>query len=350
MPATTTDQLTGTEHRLLHAVGRGRTNAEIGTELALTEDAVAGHIQHLQTKLHLRDRAALIVYAFDHGITTPQPTPAPEARLRISVLGPLRAWRGAQSLDLGPIRQQSLLAALVLRPDTTVSQSELRDRVWGLEPPLANVIQVYVYKLRKALRHNANPVIEHNRRGYRLPSSEADLDLTTLTELTTQAESAEHTGDLPTAARAYQRALNLFRGNPLPGLPGPFAETERLRLTDRRLTLSMAKARCQLHLGHEVLDDLWSLTAVHPHHEPLAALLMQALAASGRPADALSVFDRFHVRLATDLDARPGPELHRIRAAVHRGVVAEQREDPATTCGVTCCRRARTRSRPPAWA
>lgn len=49
MPATTTDQLTGTEHRLLHAVGRGRTNAEIGTELALTEDAVAGHIQHLQT-------------------------------------------------------------------------------------------------------------------------------------------------------------------------------------------------------------------------------------------------------------------------------------------------------------
>ncbi|GAA2795153.1 BTAD domain-containing putative transcriptional regulator [Crossiella cryophila] len=322
MSVTTKAQLTGTEHRVLHAVARGRTNAEISTALSLPEAAVAGQIHRLQTKLRLRDRAALIVYAFDHGITVPQPHPAPEPRLRISVLGPLRAWHGAEPLDLGPIRQQSLLAALLLRPGTTVSQSELRDRVWGLEPPLANVIQVYVYKLRKALRHNTNPVIEHTGRGYRLPSAALNLDLTTLTELTTQAESTERAGDLPAAARAYHRALNLFHGNPLPGLPGPFAETERLRLTDRRLALSLAKARCQLQLGHEVLDDLWSLTAQHPHHEPLAALLMRALAASGRPADALAVYDRVRTRLATDLDTRPGRELHRMRLAVRRGEVA----------------------------
>ncbi|MFD0487933.1 hypothetical protein ACFQ0O_13820 [Saccharopolyspora spinosporotrichia] len=54
-----------------------------------------------------------------------------ERRLRVAVLGPLRAWRGDELLDLGTVRQQAFLAALVLRPDVTVSRRELLDGVWG---------------------------------------------------------------------------------------------------------------------------------------------------------------------------------------------------------------------------
>ncbi|MCO1580430.1 winged helix-turn-helix domain-containing protein [Crossiella sp. SN42] len=321
MSSLTAEQLTGTEREVLRALGRGRTDAEIGRALAVTEQAVTGHVRRIQAKLGLRDRAAAIVYAFDHGITLPRTTPAPAARLRISVLGPVRAWHGAEALDLGPVRQQSLLAALVLRPDLPVSQAELLHRVWGLEPPLGNVVPVYVYRLRKCLHRGADPVIERDQRGYRFRATAVDLDLTGLTRIAAEAATAERAGDLAEAVRAYRRALALFRGDPLAGLLGPFAETERLRLTDRRVHLALRAAHCQLRLGRhaETLDELWALASVHPHHEPLAALLMRALSAGGRPADALALFDRVRDRLAADLAARPGPELRRMRQAVLHG-------------------------------
>src|SRR5258708_186495 len=84
----------------------------------------------------------------------PAVSPDPRLRLRLAVPGPLRARRGGQQLDLGPVRQQALLAALVLRPDVAVSQQELLGGVWGLEPPRTGgkVVPVYVHRLRKCLR------------------------------------------------------------------------------------------------------------------------------------------------------------------------------------------------------
>jgi DNA-binding NarL/FixJ family response regulator len=59
------------EREVLHAMGRGLSNAEIGTALSISELTVKSHIGRIFTKLGLRDRAAAIVYAFDHGIVTP---------------------------------------------------------------------------------------------------------------------------------------------------------------------------------------------------------------------------------------------------------------------------------------
>jgi DNA-binding NarL/FixJ family response regulator len=62
------DALTGRELEVLALIGRGRTNGEIAAELFVSEGTVKTHINHVFTKLRLRDRAAAVVFAFDHGL------------------------------------------------------------------------------------------------------------------------------------------------------------------------------------------------------------------------------------------------------------------------------------------
>ena len=60
--------LTGRELEVLALIGRGKTNGEIAAELFVSEGTVKTHINHLFTKLRLRDRAAAVVFAFDHDL------------------------------------------------------------------------------------------------------------------------------------------------------------------------------------------------------------------------------------------------------------------------------------------
>jgi len=63
--------LTGREQEVLHAMGCGLTNSEIAASLFISELTVKSHIGRIFVKLGLRDRAAAVVYAFDHGIVRP---------------------------------------------------------------------------------------------------------------------------------------------------------------------------------------------------------------------------------------------------------------------------------------
>ena len=64
------DALTSREREVLALIGRGRTNGEIAAELFISEGTVKTHINYVFTKLQLRDRAAAVVFAFDHGLVT----------------------------------------------------------------------------------------------------------------------------------------------------------------------------------------------------------------------------------------------------------------------------------------
>jgi DNA-binding NarL/FixJ family response regulator len=63
--------LTPRELEVLRLVGRGLANGEIAGQLFISEVTVKAHLGHILTKLGLRDRAAVIVYAFDTGLTSP---------------------------------------------------------------------------------------------------------------------------------------------------------------------------------------------------------------------------------------------------------------------------------------
>ena len=64
----TLDALTSREREVLALIGRGKTNGEIAAELFVSEGTVKTHINHVFTKLRLRDRAAAVVFAFDHDL------------------------------------------------------------------------------------------------------------------------------------------------------------------------------------------------------------------------------------------------------------------------------------------
>jgi DNA-binding NarL/FixJ family response regulator len=63
--------LSNREREVLTLIGQGMTNAEIAAELVVGEGTVKTHVHHLFTKLQLRDRAAAVVFAFDHDLVTP---------------------------------------------------------------------------------------------------------------------------------------------------------------------------------------------------------------------------------------------------------------------------------------
>ena len=71
LPGPEADLLTPREREVLALIGQGLSNAEIATRLTLGEGTVKTHIGHIFTKLDLRDRAAAVVFAFDHGLVQP---------------------------------------------------------------------------------------------------------------------------------------------------------------------------------------------------------------------------------------------------------------------------------------
>ncbi len=70
-------ELTDREHDVLHHMARGATNAEIATALIVGEATVKTHVGAIFSKLGVRDRAAAIVFAYDHGIVRPRPQGEP---------------------------------------------------------------------------------------------------------------------------------------------------------------------------------------------------------------------------------------------------------------------------------
>src|ERR1700712_1361422 len=65
------DEVTPRERKVLIAVARGLSNAEIAEELVLSEATVKTHVGRVLAKLALRDRVQIVVYAYERGLISP---------------------------------------------------------------------------------------------------------------------------------------------------------------------------------------------------------------------------------------------------------------------------------------
>ena len=63
--------LTEREREVLGAVARGLSNAEIGEELFMSHATAKTHVSRLLTKLDARDRAQLVMLAYEAGVVVP---------------------------------------------------------------------------------------------------------------------------------------------------------------------------------------------------------------------------------------------------------------------------------------
>jgi DNA-binding NarL/FixJ family response regulator len=65
------DQLTGREREVLETVARGLSNTELADELFMSVSTAKTHVSHLLTKFAARDRAQLVVLAYETGLIKP---------------------------------------------------------------------------------------------------------------------------------------------------------------------------------------------------------------------------------------------------------------------------------------
>lgn len=262
----------------------------------------------------------------------PERQPADEAVLHFSVLGPVRARRGGETLPPGSPQQRALLTALLLRGGHTATAAELIDAIWGDEPPSQALaaVRTYASRLRKSL---GTDTLASDSGGYAIRTGPDALDLTTAQELAAGAEKARAAGDRNEARALLNKALGLWDGEALASVPGPYAEYQRTRLEEWRLQLTETRLDLDLEAGchAEAVSELTALTAAHPLRERLRELLMVALYRSGRQAEALAVYADTRRLLAEELGVDPRAELGRLQQRILRAdeELARPADEPA---------------------
>ncbi|MFI7099885.1 BTAD domain-containing putative transcriptional regulator [Streptomyces sp. NPDC050161] len=254
-------------------------------------------------------------------------------RLRFTVLGPVRAWRGERELAAGSPQQRALLSALLLRGGRTATAAELVDALWGDAPPHAALaaLRTYASRIRKALGDDADMLVSESG-GYAIRSADGrplDLDIDRAEQYAVEAEKAKAAGDRCRARDLLEAALAQWDGEPLAGLGGPYADNQRTRIDEWRRSLTEGRLELELELGchTEAVSELTSLTAAHPLRERLRELLMLALYRSGRQAEALAVYADTRKLLADELGVDPRASLSELQQRILR---ADPDLDPPT--------------------
>jgi WD40 repeat protein/DNA-binding SARP family transcriptional activator len=232
--------------------------------------------------------------------------------LLVKLLGASQATVDGRELDLGPPKQRALFAQLAVRRDQVVSRTELIDGIWGDQPPgsVRGIIHTYVSQLRQALGDDRTALTSVGS-GYRLELAAENSDIWLFENGFRTAAELRANGEVEAAIRRWDEGLRQWRGEPMPGIPGPFAESQRKHLEELRLAAIEDRADALLSLGREsdVVVQLAAAVEEKPLRERLRALHMIALYRGGRQAEALEQHDRLRRLLADELGVDPGAEV-----------------------------------------
>lgn len=246
----------------------------------------------------------------------------------LRLLGPVEVYAGGVPLELGVPQRQVVLVALAVDVGRVVPRQTLIDRVWECAPPASAeaAVHVHVTHLRRLLeRVNAAEdrlvpaSLDRRAGGYLLRAEPEEVDMYRFRRMVVEARDPATSGD--ERAGLLRGALALWRGEPLAGLPGSWAARTRDVWRQQYLDAAVAWADVEVRAGRAdtVVGPLRELAADHPLAEPLAAVLMRALCATGRSADALAHYAAIRQRLADELGVDPNSELQAMHQAILRG-------------------------------
>ncbi|WP_405060775.1 LuxR C-terminal-related transcriptional regulator [Kribbella sp. NBC_01505] len=242
--------------------------------------------------------------------------PSGSDELSVNVLGPVHATRDGSGLKLGPTRQRAVFAVLALNAGRLVTLDELMAAVWGAAPPASarGNVHTYVSGLRRALEPQRE-LLARRPNGYSLGIKPELVDAIRLDQLIGQAQNLP---DRKERVAVLGEALELWHGDPLSGVPGPYAEQERIRLSELRLLAHELRAEALLELGADAWlgAELGVLAQEYPLRERFRELQMLALYRAGQHAAALEVFRDTRARLVDELGIEPGAELQRLQTQI----------------------------------
>ncbi|MEV0756123.1 BTAD domain-containing putative transcriptional regulator [Streptosporangium sp. NPDC050280] len=248
--------------------------------------------------------------------------------MRVGILGPLEVAAAGESVEIGGVRLRVLLIRLALGAGRVVTADELSDALWPQEQPAdrANAVRSLVARLRRSLPDAS--VLRSDRGGYRLELPPDAVDAHRFERLARAGRRALNGGDAQAAGSLLGEALALWRGPALADAAGAsFATAYAAGLEEARLAAIEDRAEADLASGRHahLVAELSEAATRHPLRERLQGLLLRALHAQGRQAEALAGYERIRLRLAEELGADPGPELREI----HLALLQEGRAEPA---------------------
>ncbi|MEW2424689.1 AfsR/SARP family transcriptional regulator [Streptomyces nigra] len=259
------------------------------------------------------------------------PLIGPHSDIRFSVLGPVRLYKSGREETAGQPRQCAVLASLLLRAGRPVSLSKLVEDVWGDEAPPSAIgsVRTYIYRLRRALGERSDSSLSLVDGGYLLRIPPDALDLNRFKERAARAREARGTGDLATAASLLTEGLDMWKGEALAGVPGPFADQQRRVLGELRLACAEEQLACEVERGRyaEAAAELSALHVEHPLRERVCGLLMTALYGAGRQSEALTIYHTTSHLLRQRLGVSPSKELQH----VHERILSGRLRLPADT-------------------
>ncbi|MEU5864547.1 BTAD domain-containing putative transcriptional regulator [Nonomuraea sp. NPDC047529] len=261
-----------------------------------------------------------------------------DAPLRVTLLGAFQASRGDAVLPVPGARLQGLLVRLALAGGRAVEQGVLVDAIWAEDLPAgpAHALQALVSRLRRALGSAGD--VAQVAGGYRLAMDPADVDALRFEQLAAAGRDRRRAGDANAAAALLAEAVALWGGRPgvEPAAVAAVASAAATRLAHASVEAVADLADAELALGRAdaAAARLTALLAEHPVHERAAALLMDALTAQGRQAEALARYERVRETLADVLGADPGAALRERHLRLLRaGPPAGTATSTATTPG-----------------
>ncbi|GAA2454954.1 BTAD domain-containing putative transcriptional regulator [Agromyces soli] len=240
----------------------------------------------------------------------------------VGVLGPVVvADAGGCLVEPSGALAKALVAVLVAiprRPGDVVGIDTIVDELWGDAPPQhpRAALQTLVSRLRRL----SPALIRSTPAGYALAQAPETVDLAAA-ELA--GESGDQRGTDPAAELArVDAALARWRGEPGDDLGGaPVADALAARAATARERLLRRRAELLAAGGadpDEAADAYAALSQRHPLDEAAVAGRLEALAAAGRRAEALTEYAAFRERLAEELGVDPSPALVAVHARLLR--------------------------------
>jgi len=261
--------------------------------------------------------------------------------LQVGVLGRLEVVRGPDPIAVPGPRLQAVLGVLALRTGNAVSVAELIDAMWrdGAAPPSAvKTVRSHVAHLRQTLRgHGCDDALRPSPPGYLLALPTGAVDRFRFERAAATGRGHRDRGEHAEAAEHLDAALGFWRGDVLAGceLHG-WAAADATRLAEARLAVIEDRLDVGLVSGdhqqaRQAVAELEYLVRQHPFRERLWELLMLALHADGRQADALAAYQRARTVLRDELGVDPGRRLRELESSILRGDRPAAPAPPART-------------------
>lgn len=249
-----------------------------------------------------------------------------EEAVEFRVLGSVELWAHGRRHEPGSRKERCLLAALLWEEGRPIAADTLIEWVWGDKQPSKPLNSLYaiVSRLRTTLHRASGDrrdrLLRRSAGAYRLDATSDVVDLLQFRSLRDEAKTAAANGDDVRAFTLLNEMEQLWRGTPLAGLDGAWAERVRLRLEEERYHARLNRIEAGLRLGGytELVGEATELAAQRPLAERPVEYLMRALCMSGRRAEASHAYLDFRRRNADATGGEPGARLRDLQQRMLR--------------------------------